>query len=146
MLGLWNRLAVNSGHVAMGFNRKCRSILSVALAAYFAHGSVVNAQEPVGSQAPRASAMPAAAPSRQAPTYQWILSGPIYRLETMTGCRRSCLGIGACHKTVSVPFYVYVLTQVEPARSAAVPVADETVPVPGHEAPFVGNPGAGSVR
>jgi hypothetical protein len=108
------------------------------------------------------------APSPQGPTYQWVLSGPFYRCDFVTCCTRDCRGSRIGHRKAYIPFYVYVLTQVEEERGTTIPQAPAAVPTheapfvgdPGthhlpvprqgdvftHEAPFVGNPGPGSVR
>ena len=86
---------------------------------------------------PRAE--PAGAP------YQWVLNGPFFQSECAACRTPDCRRMGGrCHPIRCTPFYVYVWTQVEGERGATI--SDETVPVPNHEAPFVGNPGPGSVR
>jgi hypothetical protein len=87
-----------------------------------------------------------AQPSPQAPSYQWVLSGPFYRYESTTCRAGNCCRSGVFRQTVYTPCYVYVLTQVDEKQRAAASAPDNAVPVPGHEAPFVGNPGPGSVR
>jgi len=105
----------------------------------------LHAQEPaiVPKTAPTLSAS-APLPSPQSATYQWVLTGPFYRSEFVTCYTRDCSGIRIGYTEVRIPFYSYVLTQVEEERRTTIP--EPSLPVPGHEAPFVGNPGPGSVR
>ncbi len=146
------RRPVYSGCGVMRFSQIFRWRLFLALWGFFIAPGALIAQESGSPRASHQGVTTIAQPSPQAPSYQWVLSGPFYRYESTTIRAGNCCRSGVFRQMVYTPYYVYVLTQVEEKQHAAAPApapapaSDYAVPVPGHEAPFVGNPGRGSVR
>jgi hypothetical protein len=128
----------------MSFIGRSQFILPVAVMGYLVLPAALGAQERGRLSVRRPQPAQTVAPSPQAPTHQWVLTGPYYRSQCVTCATPDCRRIGLRHQKQCTAFYVYVWTQVEGTQAAMVPEA--TVPVPSHEAPYVGNPGPGSVR
>jgi hypothetical protein len=128
----------------MSVTGRFQFVLPVAVLGYLVLPAALCAQEPGRLRVRRPEPAQTVTPSPPPPTHQWVLTGPYYRSQCVTCGTPDCRRIGLRHRKQYTPFYMYVWTKVEGTQAATVPEA--TVPVPSHEAPYVGNPGPGSVR